>query len=339
MAVSALCGSQFNSRLTGKGKSVEGKMSYGVCLLLAAVILFCCPVLATAQERPRTVRQESNQRSNRHAVSYPDDVVRIRTRAVFIDALVKDRRTNEPVRDLKPEDFQVLDDGKPRKLSYFTKEGDTRRPLALLLFIDLWTQYGRAHLKSQDAMQRLASALTKLAPEDEVAVMVTWIEEGDVPGTPLPKVKVVEGFTRDRAKTTAALLSVPALIADQERQVEEIARSRTQLSEDLETISKLTKRGGGDTRATHTLVESVPGNSMTSYRIAPISLDTLTAKPVSAPQPICVLDTSSHLAHQAFLLLSFARVRCSYDLRPPDVLLDCHKLYPSTDAVALLQLA
>lgn len=150
--------------------------------------------------------------------------MRVNTRAVFIDTLVRDRKTNEPVRDLKAEDFQVFDDGKPRKLSYFTREGDTRRPLALLLFIDLWTQYGRSHLKSPDAMRRLASALTKLAPEDQVAVMVTWIEEGHVPGPPLPKVRMVESFTRDREKAAAALLSVPELVRQQEQRLEEISQ-------------------------------------------------------------------------------------------------------------------
>ena len=212
---------------------MRSKMIYGVRSLLGA-ILFCCLTSATAQERPRTARQEGpSQRQGRGPVPDSDDVVRVRTRAVFIDTLVKDKGTNEPVRGLNAKDFQVLDDGKPRKLSYFTREGDTRRPLALLLFVDLWTQYGRSHLKSRDAMRRLASALTKLAPEDEAAVMVTWIEEGEAPGTPVPKLRMIEGFTRDRAKTTAALISIPELIEQQERQVEEIARRRAQVSEDL----------------------------------------------------------------------------------------------------------
>ncbi len=208
-------------------------MIYGVRSLLGAILLFCCLTSATSQERPRIVRQGPTQMQGRNPVLDSDDVVRVRTRAVFVDTLVKDKETNEPVRGLNAEDFQVLDGGTPRKLSYFTREGDTRRPLALLLFIDLWAQYGRAHLKSQDAMQRLASALTKLAPEDEVGVMVTWIEEGKTPGTPVPKLRMIEGFTHDRAKTTAALINIPEFIRQQEKQVEEIARRRAQVSEDL----------------------------------------------------------------------------------------------------------
>ncbi|MBA3320800.1 MAG: hypothetical protein H0T45_05065, partial [Pyrinomonadaceae bacterium] len=159
--------------------------------------------------------------------------MRVNTRVVFIDALVKDQKTYEPIRDLAREDFQVLDDGNLRRLSYFSREGDSRRPLALLLFIDLWTQYGRSHLKRDETMQRLASALTKLAPEDKVAVMVTWIEEGEEPGTPLPTTQMIEDFTPDRAKTTAALLSIPGLVRQQEGQLEELAQKSSQEAGDL----------------------------------------------------------------------------------------------------------
>ena len=194
---------------------------------LAALLCYATPCVA--QERVRVVRQPAST-----AAPEPGEgVERVNTRAVFIDALVRDKKTNEPVRDLRPEDFQVLDDGRPRKLSYFTREGDSRRPLALMLFIDMWTPYGRQHLKSADAMRRLASALTKLAPEDEVAVAATWIEEGDPPGTPVPTVRMLGGFTRDRAKTAATLTGIPELVRQQERLVEEIAERRAQSSDDL----------------------------------------------------------------------------------------------------------
>lgn len=198
-------------------------------LLVCSLALLCCAPLSAAQERARVVRQPATT-----AAPEPGEIVeRVNTRAVFIDTLVRDRKTNEPVRDLRPEDFQVLDDGRPRKLSYFTREGDSRRPLALMLFIDLWTPYGRQHLKSEDAMRRLASALTKLAPEDEVAVAATWIEEGDPPGTAVPTVRMLGGFTRDRAQTAATLTAVPELIRRQERLVEEIAERRAQSFDDL----------------------------------------------------------------------------------------------------------
>src|SRR6266480_4341245 len=39
----------------------------------------------------------------------PEDVLRVRTRVVFLDALVKEKRTGLPISDLKLENFQVFD--------------------------------------------------------------------------------------------------------------------------------------------------------------------------------------------------------------------------------------
>src|SRR6185295_3992536 len=64
------------------------------------------------------------------------DTLKIRTRVVFLDALVKDKKTGLPITDLKPESFELFDDGKPRTLSYFTPEGQARKPLALVLILD-----------------------------------------------------------------------------------------------------------------------------------------------------------------------------------------------------------
>src|SRR6267154_975360 len=57
----------------------------------------------------------------------PEDTLRVRTRVVFLDALVKDKRTGTPISDLKLENFQVFDDGKERPISYFTREGQARK--------------------------------------------------------------------------------------------------------------------------------------------------------------------------------------------------------------------
>jgi VWFA-related protein len=200
---------------------------------LAISILLCGGGLARAQEhRPRTVGRAEQPAGRPGVLPGPEEVVRIRTRVVFLDALVKDRRTNEPVRDLSPENFQVLDEGRPRTLSYFTREGDSRRPLAMLLFVDLWAVYGRRLVKNETALAQMASALSQLAPEDEVAVMTTWLEEGKQ-GEPVTALRMLGDFTRDRDATKAALLSVPRLIGEQERLLEEIAQKRERLTDDL----------------------------------------------------------------------------------------------------------
>src|ERR1043166_4639952 len=67
-----------------------------------------------------------------------EDTVRVRTRVVFVDTLIQDKKTGAPVADLTRENFEVLADGQPRKLSYFSRAGEgRRRPLALLLVLDL----------------------------------------------------------------------------------------------------------------------------------------------------------------------------------------------------------
>jgi hypothetical protein len=66
-----------------------------------------------------------------------EDTIKIKTRVVFLDALVKDKKSNLPVSNLAPENFEVLDDGKPRNISYFTREGQARKPLALIMILDL----------------------------------------------------------------------------------------------------------------------------------------------------------------------------------------------------------
>ncbi len=46
-----------------------------------------------------------------------DDTIRIKTRVVFLDALVKERKTGLPISNLALEKFEVLDEGKPRNIS------------------------------------------------------------------------------------------------------------------------------------------------------------------------------------------------------------------------------
>ena len=191
-------------------------------LLLSIASHFCCLSVGVAQERPRTVG-ESTHRPAGAAQNQSEDVVRVNTRVVFVDVSVRDAKTNAPARDLSLKDFQVFDDGNPRALTYFSREGDTRRPLSLLLFLDLWTMYGRKYIKQPAAMLRLADALRQLAPEDEVAVMATWIEEGERPGVPSTKVRLISDFTSDRGRTVAALRDVSKLVGEQEALLEKIA--------------------------------------------------------------------------------------------------------------------
>lgn len=134
------------------------------------------------------------------------DTIRINTRVVFMDALVKDKRTGVPIADLKPENFEIYDDGNLRPVSYFTREGQARKPLALVLILDLRDDGAGRFLKRPEILKAMADELAKLSPEDEVAILAM-----DINGEDEKRVWLTD-FTRDRAQLVAALARAPQFI-------------------------------------------------------------------------------------------------------------------------------
>ena len=152
---------------------------------LSIVLLIVVAVFASASVRAQEV----------------DDTIRIKTRVVFFDASVKDKKTNLPISNLTQENFEVLDDGKPRPISYFTREGEARKPLALILVLDLREDGAGRFLKEPEILKAMESELAKLPPGDEVAIMAMNIGEDE------QSVWLSE-FINDRAKLAAALARV-----------------------------------------------------------------------------------------------------------------------------------
>lgn len=136
-----------------------------------------------------------------------DETVRVRTRVVFLDALVRDKRTGSAIPDLKEKDFEVLADGQARSLSYFNREGEAgRRPLALVVVLDLNRIGAGRFLRRTDVLEAMTNVLAKLPPEDEVALMAL-----DVGGT--GRREWLTRFTRDRTQVASAMSIVPLLVA------------------------------------------------------------------------------------------------------------------------------
>jgi hypothetical protein len=79
-----------------------------------------------------------------------------------MDALVKDKKTGILISDLKPENFELFDDGKPRTISYFTREGQARKPLALVLILDCRDDGAGRFLKQPEVIQAISEQLAKL---------------------------------------------------------------------------------------------------------------------------------------------------------------------------------
>ena len=134
------------------------------------------------------------------------ETIRINTRVVFMDALVKDKRTGVPIADLTTENFEIFDDGTSRPVSYFTREGQARKPLALVLILDLRDDGAGRFLKRPEILKAMGDELAKLSPEDEVAILAM-----DINGEDEKRVWLTE-FTRDHAQIVAALARAPQFV-------------------------------------------------------------------------------------------------------------------------------
>ena len=143
------------------------------------------------------------------------DTIKIRTRVVFMDALVKDKRTGTPISDLKPENFELFDDGKPRTISYFNSEGQARKPLALILVLDLRDDGAGRFLKREEVRAAIVDELSKLPAGDEVAILAINTNSIDDKSAVIRNGHALwlTEFTRDRAQLERALARIPALVA------------------------------------------------------------------------------------------------------------------------------
>ena len=134
------------------------------------------------------------------------ETIRINTRVVFMDALVKDKRTGVPISNLRPDNFEIYDNGTRRPVSYFTREGQARKPLALVLILNLRDDGAGRFLKRPEILKAMADELAKLSPEDEVAILAM-----DINGEDEKRVWLTE-FTRDHSQIVAALARAPQFV-------------------------------------------------------------------------------------------------------------------------------
>ncbi|MEK6336916.1 MAG: VWA domain-containing protein [Acidobacteriota bacterium] len=133
------------------------------------------------------------------------DTIRVRTRVVFMDALVKDKKTGIPISDLQAENFELLDDGKPRTISYFTREGQARKPLAMIIILDCREDGAGRFLKRSEILKAMSDELAKLPSGDEIAIMAMNIGEDE-------KRVWLTRFTNDPNQLAAALARVPKFV-------------------------------------------------------------------------------------------------------------------------------
>src|SRR2546425_7160671 len=92
---------------------------------LSIALFLSLPVSALAQQPtqspqpnlPATPQQPSV--APQRPVPVDEDVVRITTNLVQVDAVVTDKN-GKPVTDLRPEEIQISEDGRPQKITHFS---------------------------------------------------------------------------------------------------------------------------------------------------------------------------------------------------------------------------
>jgi VWFA-related protein len=127
-------------------------------------------------------------------------VLRTETRAVEIDAVVKDQ-AGQAIRGLRQEDFTLADDGKPRAIQFFSAEADPDldpltglpigRParLAAIVLDGLNTEFSDQSYAQEQAVR----AVEHMALNESIAILEL------APGLKL------QDFTRDRSRLLAAI--------------------------------------------------------------------------------------------------------------------------------------
>ncbi|HEY6046747.1 MAG TPA: VWA domain-containing protein [Pyrinomonadaceae bacterium] len=110
-----------------------------------------------------------------------DDVIKVNTDLVVLDAQVVDKKTGKPFATLRKEDFELFEENIRQQIAYFSQD---QLPLSILLLLDV-SRSVRPIIG--EIGEGANNALRQLKPEDEVAVMAF----ADYP-------KLIQGFTKDR---------------------------------------------------------------------------------------------------------------------------------------------
>jgi len=139
-----------------------------------------------------TLGQESRQQEPR-----PQLTIRLDTDLVAIDVTVTDRNGNY-VRDLSVDEFQLFEDGKPRKIDFFkiTDQSTLTRPLAVVFALDLSGSLKPEEIKT---LREAALKFTELMKGESVFAAMSFNY----------KVQILQDFSNDSRKLVRAFENLP----------------------------------------------------------------------------------------------------------------------------------
>lgn len=145
---------------------------------------------AARQETPTPTPPAQPENINKNAADEPgggDEVVKVSTDLVSFPVSVLDRR-GRYVFDLKKEDFQIFEDGKPQEVAFFAT---TEQPFTVVLMLDISRS---TRFKITDIQRAAIAFVNQLGPQDKV--MIVAFAEG---------VYVLSDFTSDRDQLKRAI--------------------------------------------------------------------------------------------------------------------------------------
>jgi Ca-activated chloride channel family protein len=120
----------------------------------------------------------------------PDDVIKVNTDLVVLDAQVIDKKTGKVFGGLRKEDFELFEENIRQQIAYF---GQDQLPLSVLLLLDV---SGSVRPIIEQIGEGAHNALRHLKPEDEVAVMAFATYP-----------KLLQGFSKDRTLVARQIIA------------------------------------------------------------------------------------------------------------------------------------
>src|SRR5215510_3545008 len=165
-----------DARSLSEGKYMNFRITTAtLCMGLMTVAAF----LARAQQSNTQADAQSRR---------PGFTIRMDTDLVVIDVTATDK-TEAYIRDLRPEEVQVFEDGLERKINFFAMNDEVAlsRPLAVVFALDL---SGSLRPDEMSTLRQAAMKFTELMKGDSVFATMTFNQ----------KVKITQEFTPDPAK-------------------------------------------------------------------------------------------------------------------------------------------
>src|SRR5215813_4138560 len=153
--------------------------------LCGIVTAFCLGLPAIAAFPARAQQPSAQERSS-------GLTIRLNTDLVMIDVTATDKSGNY-IRDLRPEEIQVFEDGQQRNINFFavTDESVLSRPLAVVFALDL---SGSLRPDEMETLRHAAMKFTELMKGDSVFAALSFNY----------KVKIAQDFTPDPEKIERA---------------------------------------------------------------------------------------------------------------------------------------